>query len=60
MENNFSENPEFFKSILEGMPYGVVAIDKSGKIIIFNQSALSILNVEQKNAGITGTGSQWH
>ncbi len=47
MQNNFTETHEFLVSIIGNVPYGIIAVDMEGYIIMCNEKALAHLNIEK-------------
>lgn len=47
MQLEYSKQEHFYRSLLEEVPSGVLAWDSTGKIIIANNAALSLLNCRQ-------------
>ena len=46
--NNYTETQEFLVAILDAVPFGIVAIDLKGYVIMCNEEVLVELNIEKK------------
>ncbi len=47
-KNNYTETQEFLVAILDTVPFGIVAIDSNGFVIMCNEEVLVELNIEKK------------
>ena len=47
-KNNYTETQELLVAILDAVPFGIVAIDSNGFVIMCNEEVLVELNIEKK------------